>query len=584
MRQMNFLKQSSIFSFAMCLPALFGISSINAQVAAPAAKTEMLLPASEKDNSAGWVLREDISDEFEGDKIDSSKWFVEGENGDYYIWKGRAPSQFAPHNAIVEDGKLKIRSQWEPDYNFARDEGHEGGMYGVHEGKDVPVTTAGVVSRKRFLNGYMEVRSKAGNAAMTAAFWAIGYESELDIYEQMGNPNAGDDITATSLKASVHDWQPPAKRPTRKFGYKKKLPYRVADDFHVYGCEWGEDYLKCFIDGELVYETTQAKEGKHWVLTNPLEIWLDSEVFRWLGIPFKEELPADFEIDYMRVWQKPHPNQIDRAFFGFEGPILFQQNPRPLTLKPESSVGDDYQKFWEIDEESSKNLNIVRHEKFSAGTRSLKFETTASENGSVNSVQAQSPAGAITIPDGDHFLCARVWIDPASTASHLQFSLADPKLDVKAFDLSDAPKGKWVALSQAFSRSQPSGDQDGLTVAIHNPEVSGGKNLIYIDEIAIRKTPAPQKKSADSVTEADDTQKTDDKAVTTKPAVKKKSASDKTKEEWIAMEKVKWEKNGWNWNQSKVESNFDEMDANNDGIATGLERKAWFKQVMEKKQ
>ncbi len=56
----------------------------------------------------------------------------------------------------------------------------------------------------------------------------------------------------------------------------------------------------------------------------------------------------------------------------------------------------------------------------------------------------------------------------------------------------------------------------------------------------------------------------------------KKDPSDKTKEEWVVIEKAKWEKNGWNWNQAKVESNFDEMDANNDGIATGLERKTWF--------
>jgi len=64
-----------------------------------------------------------------------------------------------------------------------------------------------------------------------------------------------------------------------------------------------------------VYSTTQEKEGNYWVLTNPLEIWLDSEVFVWLGLPHKEELPVDFEIEYMRVWQKPPTNRLDRAFW-----------------------------------------------------------------------------------------------------------------------------------------------------------------------------------------------------------------------------------------------------------------------------
>ena len=49
-----------------------------------------------------------------------------------------------------------------------------------------------------------------------------------------------------------------------------------------------------------------------------------------------------------------------------------------------------------------------------------------------------------------------------------------------------------------------------------------------------------------------------------------------TKADFIAAEKTKWEKNGWPWNQAKVESNFAEVDTNQDGIASGLERKEWF--------
>ena len=78
-------------------------------------------PASDPQNLGGWVLNEEISDEFEGTELDTNKWFIEGQNGDYYIWKGRPPSQFAPHNVIVEDGKLKLRTQWEPDFDFVKE-------------------------------------------------------------------------------------------------------------------------------------------------------------------------------------------------------------------------------------------------------------------------------------------------------------------------------------------------------------------------------------------------------------------------------------------------------------------------------
>ena len=154
-------------------------------------KQAVVYPASDPSNEGGWVLNEDVSDEFEGKKLDTEKWFIEGQDGEYYIWKGRPPSQFAPHNVRVEDGKLKIRTQWEPDFQFAKEnyaDGKNNDRYGEWEGKPFPVSTGAVITKKRFLNGYMEAKTKTGNAAITGAFWAIGYEQELDVFEQMGNP------------------------------------------------------------------------------------------------------------------------------------------------------------------------------------------------------------------------------------------------------------------------------------------------------------------------------------------------------------------------------------------------------------
>lgn len=64
----------------------------------------------------------------------------------------------------------------------------------------------------------------------------------------------------------------------------------------------------------------------------------------------------------------------------------------------------------------------------------------------------------------------------------------------------------------------------------------------------------------------------------------KKAPTDWTKGEYIAKEKANWEKNGWAWNQAKVESNFDEIDANEDGIASGLERQKWYQQKAAAKE
>lgn len=453
-------------------------------------ETGEFYPASDPDNMGGWVLNNTISDEFEGSSLDTNKWFIEGQNGEYYIWKGRPPSQFVPHNVIVEDGILKLRTQWEPDYNFASEsyaDGKHKDTYGIFEGKPLPVTTAGVITKKRFLNGYMEVKAKVGQAAITGAFWAIGYEQELDVFELMGKPKLEGDIREDSYKATIHDWSPPAIRPTWAYKYsKKKLPFRVADDFHIYGAEWGKDYLKLFIDGKLVNQVTQDELGTDWVLNNPMEIWLDSEIFKWLGLPHQEELPVDFEIEYLRVWQKPTTNLLDRAFFGFEGPILFEENPRPLDLLPESSVPDDYQKFWLIDTASAKYFQINEGD-YASGVNSLEFKGFGkNEKLEIKEVVAITPAGAVQIPSGDYILSFKVYLDQGRAVEKLYLSFANPKLEME-IDLKGLERRKWLTLEKKITKSKNSAPDDRFKIEVRKenvPQIKAAK--FYLDDIAIK--------------------------------------------------------------------------------------------------
>ncbi len=447
------------------------------------------LPFSDQQNTGNWILNTLISDEFNGTQIDLDKWFVQGLDSQYYIWKGRAPSQFAPHNVLLKDGILRLRSQWEPDFEFA-DESYADGKvkskYGEVDGKPVPVTTAAIVSRKRFLNGYMEVRSRAANASMTSAFWAIGYQSELDVYEQIGDPTLDGDIKADTFKATVHDWSPPAVRPTRVFGHKRKLPFDVADAFHIYGAEWGEDYLKLFIDGELVYSVTSKEVGEDWVLLNPMEIWLDSEIFAWLGYPNEQQLPAYFDVDYVRVWQKPETNLLPKAFYGFEGPILFEENPRPLKLVPESSKVNEYQKFWRIDDSVRSKVNIVSEKKHK-GQKSLKIALT--ENSIKNKKVAQTPPNAIDLSEGDYIFSAYIWIDSDSTLEEINFSLEQPSMQLNSIKLSRIAKGKWHKVEKIFSKKERSSELDRLTIKATHLSSKKIQGAIYIDDIAIEKLP-----------------------------------------------------------------------------------------------
>mgnify|MGYP001550219554 CR=1 FL=1 len=60
-------------------------------------------PLSDQQNQGGWERYEPMSDEFDGDKLDDSKWAL-----GLYWWKGRQPALFSDKNVIVSDGKLHL--------------------------------------------------------------------------------------------------------------------------------------------------------------------------------------------------------------------------------------------------------------------------------------------------------------------------------------------------------------------------------------------------------------------------------------------------------------------------------------------
>ncbi len=491
------MKKNSFKKIKKILPAglIVAFASINCFGNASVV-TEYILPASDPNNLDGWVLNLDISDEFERKTLDDSKWFVQGKNNQYYIWKGRSPSQFAPHNVIVEDGKLKIRTQWEDDFKFSDEDYPNGKLgseaYGVHEGKPLPITTGAVISKKRFLYGYMEAKTKLGNAAMTSAFWAIGYQQELDIFEQNGNPKKVGNIRADTSLATGHDWSPPAQRPTWVFQHSQELPYRTADEFHVYGAEWGPDYLKIFIDGKLVHSFTQDDVGLSWILNNPMEIWFDSEIFKWLGMPHKEELPVDFEIEYIRVWQKPDSNLLAPAFYGFEGPILFEENPRPLlgskSKKKKAQKSKAYQQFWSIEERSEKFLTIVKGEEYATGLKSLKFSGYGkTDTLELDEVIALTPKGSVNVPSGSFVVSMKLWLDQGSVADKIYLDFLNPSLTLEFSDLHDLPRRQWVTLKKYISRKKSSQEDDQIRLKIRKkdlPEIKAAK--FFIDDISIK--------------------------------------------------------------------------------------------------
>lgn len=276
-----------------------------------------LYPHTDPTNVGKWVLNTEISDEFNDKVLDEKKWLIQGRNGEYKSkWLGRNPSQFSTENVRIENNMLKLQTRWEPNFPFANKE-KDGYAYGKLKTTDstytMPITTAAVIARTAFLYGYMEIKCKAADASVTSAFWGTGSGMELDVFEHLGKPSIRKKIQLeTELWSSIHDWS--IKGGPSVWTDRLQLPFRVASDFHVYGLDWSEDGLKFYADGKLVREVskqqvldteeTKKSGSRGWVVDKPLYIWVDSEVFPWHGMPLKEDLPADYEIEYIRVWQK----------------------------------------------------------------------------------------------------------------------------------------------------------------------------------------------------------------------------------------------------------------------------------------
>lgn len=232
-------------------------------------------PKSDPSNQGNWILNGDLSDEFEGDALNKTRWHLQGDlcigtpgcRGGLYFnnFKGRWPAQFTPDNAWVEGGKLILETRWEPDFNFLNEcapAGQPQYCYGKDSsGNPLPITTAGVNTFKEFTYGYMEIYSKAADAEITSSFWTIGGGGgEIDMFEMFGKyENAGRKHKEKELKFNMIEWNTGFEP---RFDTFIKTDWRVADDFHVYGYEWDDTSISVYIDGVFIQKFTAADFDK----------------------------------------------------------------------------------------------------------------------------------------------------------------------------------------------------------------------------------------------------------------------------------------------------------------------------------
>ena len=205
------------------------------------------------------------SDEFDEPQINTDVWgWEEGyvRNGEHQLYTK------APENSYIKDSCLVIESIKTGD-------------------KDCPYTSASLntYGKKEFLYGKIEMRAKLPyGEGIWPAFWMLGVNikekpwpecGEIDIMEMVGGNGRdiatcpfGDYVSDSVCQATIHytNEQPGLQR-AFEFADRK-----LCDDFHVYGVEWTEEYLKFYVDN-VIYNSCDIRElpafhKPHYVLVN----------------------------------------------------------------------------------------------------------------------------------------------------------------------------------------------------------------------------------------------------------------------------------------------------------------------------
>lgn len=240
-------------------------------------------PLSDQHNQAGWARFEPMWDEFEGEKLDLEKW-----NLGLAPWRGRQPGLFSDKNVTVSDGKLHLTMRKEKVPEEFEKLGYKA------------YTSAALHTKDKTAYGYFETKAKPMNSAGSSSFWfkrdaTPGWVTEIDVFEIGGKAPGFEN----KVNMNVHVFRTPNKEEHWSVGGKWTAPWRLADDYHVYGLEWTPDEIRYYVDGVLV----RSVENTHW--HQPLALIFDSETMpNWFGMPEDEDLPSTFSVEYVRAWKK----------------------------------------------------------------------------------------------------------------------------------------------------------------------------------------------------------------------------------------------------------------------------------------
>ena len=293
----------------------------------PPARDTFDLPGWDQQNETGWQPLPELTDDFDDNTLDRDKWF---DHNPY--WYGRPPATFLPRNLDEADGKLKLTMRHEP---WLPKHAQYGGDSQYHS-----FSGASANSKAYVTYGAFEIEAKAMPSTASSAWWFFArlhdpqgrsVWTEIDVFEL----GAKSKKYRRSYNMNAHVFETLEDGPNKfNRGGHMNVDYDFSDAFRVYGVEWNPEKIKYYIDGILVREMPNT----HWHF--PQNMVFDTETMgQWLGMPTPDELPATFEVKWVKAWRHPatvvglektrhggpyhledgHPTEVTRFLETYEG-------------------------------------------------------------------------------------------------------------------------------------------------------------------------------------------------------------------------------------------------------------------------
>lgn len=191
-------------------------------------------------------------------------------------------------NVVVEGGMLKIT---------ALEESFEG----------QPYTSGRILTKGLFEQQYGRIEARVKipfGTGIWPAFWMLGNDidqvswpqcGEIDIFENFGG-------SPSIVSGAVHG---PGYNAGLAISKEFELENdRFDTDFHIFGIEWGPNYINFYVDDTLYNQITPEDVTGEWVFDHPFFIILNVAVGgNPVGSPANTEFPKTMYVDYIRVYE-----------------------------------------------------------------------------------------------------------------------------------------------------------------------------------------------------------------------------------------------------------------------------------------